>query len=157
MNNELLAFEHAYDDLKAKYDVLRESHMKLEQDLKEMTAENAILKDSLKETDSKYLKLSVENQRLKDRNDSLRLDFQELKTKHQSASESCEHICNDCRKLREENDELKRKIHYILGGGIVSETLDPVLSESPSVIINTKSINITFDNHTNNFKENDAE
>lgn len=59
--------------------------------------------------------------------------------------------------LKEKYDELKRKIHYILGGGIVSETLDPVLSESPSVIINTKSINITFDNHTNNFKENDAE
>ena len=110
MNNELQAFEHAYDDLKAKYDVLRESHMKLEQDLKEMTAENAILKDSLKEMDSKCLKLSVENQKLK--------HFRRC---------------------------------------IVSETLDPVLSETPSVVINTKSINITFDNHTNNFKEDDAD
>lgn len=38
-----------------------------------------------------------------------------------------------------------------------SETLDRVLSETPSVVINTKSINIVFDNHTNNFKEDDAE
>lgn len=178
MNNEFPTYDDfkeikdKYDDLKAKYDVLRESHMKLEQDLKEMTAENAILKDSLKETDSKYLKLSVENQRLKDRNDSLRLDFQELKTIHQSASESIEHVCNDCRKLREENDKLRtkkpdncenkwadreeaKKFFESLQQEPIK--LSPVLSETPSVIINTKSINITFDNHTNNFKEDDAE
>jgi predicted nuclease with TOPRIM domain len=125
-----------------KYDELKEVNDRLRKEMDKVISE--------------YDKLKEDYNELVDENKVLTETLDGLKAKHQSAGESIERVCNDCRKLREENNELKSKIHYILGGGIVSETLDPVLSETPSVVINTKSINITFDNHTNNFKEDDA-
>ena len=70
----------------------------------------------------------------------------------------------DYNKLVDENKALTGlcdayKSKSIAAAGMVEKyrsELDPVLSETPSVVINTKSINITFDNHTNNFKEDDT-
>ena len=167
MNNELLAFEHAYDDLKAKYDALRESHMKLEQNLKEMTAENAMMKDEWSLYKEAYSGLKNMHDELEDELEKTKEKLKDmigqrdrLYGAYNDVLEKLKEMDSKYRKLSAENQMLKDDNYILkLNADKVPQSeltkLESVLSEAP-LVINTKSINITFDNHTNNFKE-DAE
>lgn len=128
----LAEVQEGCDIYKKLYDKYNDSNGKLIKEMDKVVSEYAKLKED-------YNKLVDENKMLTETLDKLRTkpDIYVLKDKNKWAT-------------LEEAQEFIDSIQQ------APLKLEPVLSETPSVVINTKSINITFDNHTNNFKEDDT-
>lgn len=152
LQREKNLFEESYGDVSARLveaqkdrDMYKDLYNGLNVKNSKLISENAKLKDDLAHCNKLLKEMEANYDEASDRNAILVKEMDKLISENAKLKE-------DYNKLVDENKELKGKLHYILGGGIVSETLDPILSETPSVVINTKSINITFDNRTNDFK-----
>lgn len=136
MDNELQTSEHV-ENQKIEINRLLKSNAYLKKENNKLrSTDKALLLKEMDRVIYEYAKLKEDYNKLVDENKTLTETLDKLRTKKPY---NCE---NKWATLEEAKEFI--------------DSLDPVLSETPSVVINTKSINITFDNHTNNFKEDDT-
>lgn len=124
--------KNEYDELKDKYDELNNANRRLVKWIGSL--------------ESEYAKLREDYNKLVDENKTLTETLDKLRTKPDNYILKGENKWATIEEAKEFIDSIQR----------APLKLDLVLPKTPKVVINTKSINFTFDNHTNNFKEDDT-
>lgn len=156
-------YKDLYNGLNVKNGKLLKETEETKEKLKDMIGQRDRLygayndiSEKLKETEEKYNKnrdrdgmLVKELDKFISENAKLKEDYNKLVDENKALTETLDKL-----RTKPDREEAKKFFESLQQEPI---KLSPVLSETPSVVINTKSINITFDNHTNNFKEDDAE
>lgn len=154
---------------KAKYDELRDLYITLQQ-------EKNLFQESYNDLSSRLIEAQKDRDLFKDMYNGSIAVRDKMTQEYAKVVEDFNKLTEESRALKEELDKLRARPHpkdtYILeqkNGWADSEEakkffeslqqepikLSPVLSEVPNMVINTKNLYLTFDNHTNNFKEDD--
>lgn len=121
--------KNEYDELKETYDELNNANRRLVKWIGSL--------------ESEYAKLREDYNKLVDENKTLTETLDKLRTKKP----------DDCENKWATHEEAKKFFESLQQEPI---KLSPALSEVPNMVINTKNLYLTFDNHTNNFKEDDT-
>ena len=156
-----------YDELKEKYDELKDLYITLQQ-------EKNLFQESYGDLSSRLIEAQKDRDLFKDMYNGSIAVRDKMTQEYAKVVEDFNKLTEESRALSEELDKLRSRSHskdnYILeqknGWADHEEArkfferlqreptkLEPVLSEVPNMVINTKNLYHTFDNHTNNFKE----
>ena len=166
-------YKDLYNGLNVKNGKLQKMYDNANEARDKFITENTKLKDDFAHCSKLLKEMEANYDEASDRNAILVKEVDKFISENAKLKEDYNKLVDENKELTETLDKLRTKPdHYILKDKIKCATpeevqefnniirqalvkLDPVLSETPSVVINAKSINITFDNHTNNFKEDD--
>lgn len=178
LQREKNLFEESYGDVSARLveaqkdrDMYKDLYNGLNVKNGKLISENAKLKDDLahcnkllKEMEANYDEASDRNailvkemDKLISENAKLKEDYNKLVDENKSLTETLDKLRtkkpDDCENKWATHEEAKKFFESLQQEPI---KLSPVFSEVPNMVINTKNLYLTFDNHTNNFKEDDT-
>lgn len=170
MNNEFPTYDD-FKEIKDKYDELKQLYLTLQR-------EKNLFEESYGDVSARLVEAQKDRDMYKDLYNGLNVKNSKLQKMYDNANEARDKFItenaklkDDYNKLVDENkmltetldklrtkkpDNCENKWATLEEAEEFIDSLNPILSETPSVVINTKSINIMFDNHTNNFKEDDT-
>lgn len=163
--------KNEYDELKDKYDELKQLLLTLQREknlfeesygdvsarLVEAQKDRDMYKDLYNGFNVKNGKLIKEMDRVISENAKLKEDYNKLVDENKSLTEILDKLRTKkpyhCENEWADREEAKKFFERLQQEPI---KLSPVFSEVPNMVINTKNLYLTFDNHTNNFKEDDT-